>query len=222
MNKDSLSPIEQASSYSVICHAAFVISILLHWSLPVPAALPHCLNYYSFITNTTSGRIRLPPSPHSPLCCCAVQLFGQSWDFTLHKNFKISLVIPTHTHTKICWILIEFAFEIIDYFRKNWHLYSILSFHENNLSVSYSSSLKIPLNFFYKSLVYLLLDFFLTALQLLLSMLMACFFLLYFSVIILKYGNDTYFCMFIFFYPETLLNSLLSYCLSVDSLGFST
>lgn len=34
-------------------------------------------------------------------------------------------------------------------------------------------------------------------------------------------GNDIDFCIFFFFYPETLLNSVLSCnCLSVDSLGF--
>lgn len=89
----SASFIERCSSHSLICHTAFVTPVLLRWFLPVPASLPHCLNYYSFITNTVSGKIRLPPLPYSSLRCSS-ELVGLSWDFTLCKNFSIKTLHP--------------------------------------------------------------------------------------------------------------------------------
>lgn len=133
----------------------------------------------------TWGSTPPPPpggaSPESP---------GLAWDGTRTDNFGISLFRSTE---RSAWILIEFAFEMMDCLGENGHLHSVLSFLENNLLRSSFMSFKIPLT--------LWLDFFPSALWFLLLMFTGCFSLLFFLVTLIC-ENDTDFNIF-FFYPET-------------------
>ena len=111
----------------------------IHWFVILPLSYPSCfIGFCLFLyhshtaliitalsrTHFISGKIRLPPLPYSPLYCSS-ELFGLSWDFTLHKNFSINLFRSTK---KSVGILIELAFEIVGHFGENWQLYSIFSF----------------------------------------------------------------------------------------------
>lgn len=67
-------------------------------------------------------------------------------------------------HTQKIGILVEYAFEIIDHFGENWYLNSIFFIHENGQFRFSFMSFKNTFEFFWKSLVHLSLDFFLSAL----------------------------------------------------------